>query len=159
RSRKALSDRLRRAGLGTQEWLLPFPDYKLPVAVFSERGVRAEDGVDLGSLAAASVPADPQTPRSMSFSLEAAWLPVIRNGLGGELANSFLAIAAREAGEGVERDVLAWHFAVERDRRYAKRTVFRVREDGVWVEPQALRDGGLKPDEPPLAGKEQLAMH
>lgn len=82
-----------------------------------ERGVRAEDGVDLGSLAAASVPADPQTPRSMSFSLEAAWRPVIRNGLGGELANSFLAIAACEPGEVVERDVLAWHFAVERDPR------------------------------------------
>ena len=157
--RKALSDRLRRAGLGTQEWLFPFPDYKLPVAVLSERGVRAEDGVDLGSLAAASVPADPQTPRSMSFSLEAAWRPVIRNGLGGELANSFLAIAACEPGEVVERDVLAWHFAVERDRRYAKRTVFRVREDGVWVEPQPLADGGLKRDELPPAGKEQLAMH
>lgn len=157
--RKTLSDRLRRAGLGTQEWLFPFPDYKLPVAVFSDRGVRAEDGVDLGSLAAASVPADPQTPRSMSFSLEAAWRPVIRNGLGGDLANSFLAIAAREPGEVVERDVLAWHFAVERARRYAKRTVFRVREDGVWVEPQMLPDGGLKPDELPLAGREQLAMH
>lgn len=157
--RKALSDRLHRAGLGALEWLFPFPDYKLPVAVFSERGVRAEDGVDLGSLAAASVPADPQTPRSMSFSLEAAWRPVIRNGLGGEMANSFLAIAAREPGAVVERDVLAWHFAVERDRRYAKRTVFRVQEDGVWVEPQVLRDGGLRPDELPCAGREGLAMH
>ena len=81
--RMELSARLKGAGLPCQRWLFPFPDYKLPVAVLSERGVSGADGVDLGPLATASVAADPQTPPSMSFSLEAAWRPVLRNGLGG----------------------------------------------------------------------------
>jgi SAM-dependent methyltransferase len=136
--RAELSSRLRRAGLGCQEWLYPFPDYKLPVAVLSERGVRAENGVDLGPLAVASVAADPQTPSSMSFALEAAWRPVMRNGLGGELANSFLAIASTQAQEVVDQDALAWHFSVERAKPFAKQTVFRVRGESVWVEPERL---------------------
>ncbi len=136
--RKDLAARLRRAGLGCQQWLFPFPDYKLPVAVLSERGVRGDDGIDLGALATASVAADLQTPPRMSFSLEAAWRPVLRNGLGGELANSFLAIAAAAERKVVDEDVLAWHFAVERAPHYAKRTVFRVRRDAVWVEPERL---------------------
>jgi SAM-dependent methyltransferase len=136
--RAELSARLRRAGLGCQEWLYPFPDYKLPVAVLSERGVRAENGVDLGPLAVASVAADPQTPSSMSFALEAAWRPVMRNGLAGELANSFLAIASAQSLGVVDKDVLAWHFSVERARPFAKRTVFRVRGETVWVEPERL---------------------
>lgn len=137
--RMELSARLRAAGLACQQWLFPFPDYKLPVSVLSERGARAADGVDLGPLAAASVAADPQTPASMSFSLEAAWRPVMRNGLGGELANSFLALASAQPLSIVGQDVLAWHFAVERARPYAKRTVFRVRgSEGVWVEPERL---------------------
>lgn len=136
--RAELSARLKGAGLACQQWLFPFPDYKLPVAIFSERGVKGRDGVDLGALATASVAADPQTPSSMSFSLEAAWRPVVRNGLGGELANSFLAIASAQPPGAVDEDVLAWHFAVERAKPYAKRTVFRVRDGMVWVEPERL---------------------
>lgn len=136
--RAELSARLKGAGLGAQQWLFPFPDYKLPVAVLSERGVCAAEGVDLGPLAAASVAVDAQTPSSMTFSLEAAWRPVMRNGLGGELANSFLALASAQTLSAVDENILAWHFAVERARPYAKRTVFRLRGEEAWVEPERL---------------------
>lgn len=147
--RKELGQRLARAGLGAQRWLFPFPDYKLPVAVLSERGVRGDDA-DLGPLASASVLADAQTPPQMLFSLERAWRPVMRNGLGGELANSLLAIAGEAPVAALDAcldTVLAWHFAVERAPRFAKRVVFRALADGVVVEaetllPQASGDEG-----------------
>lgn len=136
--RKALSGRLARAGLPAQQWLFPFPDYKLPVAVLTERGAAGRDGADLGGLLASSVASDPQTPPQLTFSLEQAWRPVVRNGLAGELANSFLVAAAETAAAVVDDEVLAWHFAVERAPHFAKITEFRAAGDEVQVVPRAL---------------------
>lgn len=136
--RHELGQRLAAAGLPAQQCFYPLPDYKLPVAVLSEEAVSPAQGAHFAALASGAVAADLQTPSSMSFALEAAWAPVMRNGLGGELANSLLLVAGRQRQQLHDPAELAWHYAVERAPAYAKRTVFRRHDEVLWVEPQAL---------------------
>ncbi len=136
--RAELGQRLSGAGLPAQQWFYPLPDYKLPVAVLSEEAVSTAQGAHFAALASAAVAADLQTPASMSFALEAAWAPVMRNGLGGELANSFLLVAGRQPQAVHDPAELAWHYAVERAPAYAKRTLFSKSNAGLRVEPRVL---------------------
>ncbi|HEV7742259.1 MAG TPA: rhamnan synthesis F family protein [Pseudolysinimonas sp.] len=127
--RAQLAERLRRAGLTEQDWWLPFPDYKLPVTLISQRAA-AQPGLDLdlGSLAAASVLFDPQRPVDTTFDLQQAWPAVSRNGLLPELANSFFVRASRSPMAA--DDALVWHFGSDRIARFAKSVVFRSDEGG-----------------------------
>lgn len=142
--RAELSRRLASAKLAHQRWHFPFPDYKLPTCVFSETGVRAEERrVDLAPLLSASVVADPQVPSSFLFSLEQAWKPVFRNGLAGELANSFLVVAGREDVAEDPDATLVWHYSVERLPRYCKAMKIRSMDGSVFTEPELLDSEAL----------------
>jgi SAM-dependent methyltransferase len=123
--RAELGDRLAAAGLRAVRWWYPFPDYKLPVAVFSEAAVAGDHGLDLTPLAAGTVTADPQLPPAWLFSLEQAWRAVLRNRLGGDLANSFLVAAAPVAAALPPALALAHHYAVERRPQFAKEVAVR----------------------------------
>lgn len=117
-----LAARLGDAGLAGLEWLYPFPDYKLPVSVLTERALSSDAGIDLSPLLSGSVVADPQRPDGFGFSLEQAWRPVFRNRLAGALSNSFLVVASADAGAAVPANALAYHYAVERRPAFAKST-------------------------------------
>ena len=117
-----LATRLHRAGLAELEWLYPFPDYKLPVSVLTERALSAHGNIDLSPLLSASVVADPQVPDDFGFSLEQAWRPVFRNRLAGELSNSFLLVASSGGDVAVPENALAYHYAAERRRGFTKST-------------------------------------
>ena len=123
--RAELGARLAAAGLGATRWWYPFPDYKLPVAVLSEAAVAGVHGLDLSPLAAGTVTADPQLPPEWLFSPEQAWRGAFRNRLGGELANSFLVVAAPGAAALPPAEALAHHYAVERRPGFAKEVVIR----------------------------------
>ncbi len=123
--RAELGARLAAAGLGATRWWYPFPDYKLPVAVLSEAAVAGDHGLDLTPLVAATVTADPQLPPAWLFSLEQAWRAVLRNRLGGDLANSFLVAAAPAAAALPPATALAHHYAVERRPQFAKEVAVR----------------------------------
>jgi SAM-dependent methyltransferase len=125
-----LAARLHHAGLADLEWLYPFPDYKLPVSILTERALSAHADIDLSPLLSASVVADPQVPDSFGFSLEQAWRPVFRNRLAGELSNSFLVVASAGGKAAVPANALAYHYASERRRVFAKSTSV-VLEDGL----------------------------
>jgi glycosyltransferase involved in cell wall biosynthesis/SAM-dependent methyltransferase len=119
---------LGQAGLGAQHWWYPFPDYKFPVSIFSESGVRQTEA-DLSPLLQNSALLDPQRAPT-SFSLESAWLPVYRNGLAGALANSFLVLASDQPRADADEDVLAYHYASNRREGFAKQVTFVKRADG-----------------------------
>jgi SAM-dependent methyltransferase len=123
--RAELGARLAAAGLGATRWWYPFPDYKLPVAVLSEAAVAGDHGLDLTPLVAGTVTADPQLPPARLFSLEQAWRAVLRNRLGGDLANSFLVAAAPVAAALPPATALAHHYAVERRPQFAKEVAIR----------------------------------
>lgn len=137
--RRELGARVAAQGLPQQTWMYPFPDYKLPVAILTERGVEGNDNVDLSPLLSASVVADPQIPPSFRFSLERAWKPVFRNGLSGDLANSLVLLASADSVESlVGEEVLGWHFAVQRERCFAKTVTFRVGVGHPWADVERL---------------------
>jgi len=137
--RAELQARLDRAGLTTQQWLYPFPDYKLPRTLLTERAVQCRDDVDLSPLLSMAVAADPQRPSRVLFALEQAWRVVYRNRLAGELANSFLVVATGGAEpQAISPDVLAYHYSVDRRPQFAKQLRIESHPDGCRVINQAL---------------------
>jgi hypothetical protein len=132
--RKELGDRLASAGLPHHEWWFPFPDYKLPTTLISERGITSQ--LDVGSLTASSASADPQRPSDTTFALGAAWRVVARNGLAGELANSFMVRASLASAEATQD--LAWHFGTDRQAEFAKVVKFSEEEGQIRVTRTAL---------------------
>jgi O-antigen biosynthesis protein len=128
--RKELQARLSKAGLPVQRWWYPFPDYKLPTFIVSEEMLEDNGGL-LDAIIGPALEADPQLPRSPLFVMDSAWRPVCRNGLGPDLANSFLAIAGI-SGKAIEAAHVrqAYHFAAERLPEYAKQVVFSALPSG-----------------------------
>ncbi|MBW6474700.1 MAG: class I SAM-dependent methyltransferase [Anaerolineaceae bacterium] len=130
--RKVLSDMLKQTGFAVAEFLAPFPDYKLPVSILTEKGIANQD-FDAAALAWQSVRRDPQLPSYCNFSLELAWPDIFKNGLALDLANSFLVIATPKnqpfSDSHAESDVLAYHYSTERLLHYCKETRFELSAD------------------------------
>lgn len=128
--RRELRERIRRAGFLAQDWWYPFPDYKLPTVVASEKALSGAVSVRLEPVVGPSLEVDPQLPRSPSFMLDRAWKLVVRNNLGPDLANSFLVIAGlNESAIALENVGDVYHLAVDRRPEYAKAVVFTVASD------------------------------
>ena len=136
--KQELVTRLQASGFVSQSWFYPFPDYKLPTSVVTEDGMAAHSTVDLSPLMSASVVADSQTPLRFLFSLEQAWGVVYRNGLAGDLANSFLLVAGGEDMPRHDPNVLVHHYSVERLPRFSKAVTIRQGESGARVESRLL---------------------
>ena len=141
--RKVLAGMLDQAGFAASEFLTPFPDYKLPVSILTEKGIKNKD-FDAAALAWQSVRRDPQLPPYCNFSLELAWPEVFKNGIALDVANSFLIIAAPKTQQLTEAGVLAYYYSVDRISTYCKETVF-IRNNGGDVRVEYRRLG--TPDE------------
>ena len=140
-----LSERLARAGLATQTWYYPFPDYKLPRVILTEAAL-ADPDLDCGRLAAETLARDYGEALPRSFSEWNAWEVAGRNGLVGDLANSFLVVAGRVEGDapGPPPAWLAEFRAMERVRAYRTKTrLLRAGEDLVVT--KSLVDPGASP--------------
>lgn len=133
--RRELGERLARAGLAAAEFLYPFPDYKLPAAIVTEAGF-ANPRFNAADLVATAYAHRFGHDAAAAFSESLARDVLVRNGLGGDTANSFLCIAgdaAHAAG-----NTLAWAYTVGRDRPYAGETRFVAEGDGIVVQRQPL---------------------
>lgn len=125
--RRELQEMLASAGFPGQSWWYPFPDYKLPTVLISEKALSGLWGTKLHTLVGAALEMDPQLPESPLFNLERAWRPVVRNGLGPYLANSFFVFAGmQQTANDFEEIAEAYHFAVERKPEYAKMVIFKL---------------------------------
>jgi len=128
--REQLQQLLERAGFIKSEFLAPFPDYKLPTSILTEKGARCRT-FDGGAFAWQTVKQDHQLPEVTSFSIERAWPEVFDNNLGLELSNSFLVISNNSKDEIVSLvSDLAFHFSTNRRRQFCKETKFREDEEG-----------------------------
>lgn len=121
--RKVLSDMLDRAGFAAFSFLMPLPDYKFPVSILTEEGIK-DKAFDAAAFAWQSTRRDPQLPTYCNFSLELAWPAIFHNELGLDMANSFLAIASPRTTQLVETGVLATHYSTDRVAEYCKETMF-----------------------------------
>jgi len=130
--REELARHLTGAGLAEQEWYYPFPDYKLPTTVISDRALVPGSPFDPSPLVASSAWADHQRPATTSFELERAWHVAARNGLVADLANSFLVRASTTALTAPEP--IAWYYGTSSRRpEFAKSTTFEPADGGLVV--------------------------
>jgi SAM-dependent methyltransferase len=141
--RHELDDLLRSNGFADVQFLLPFPDYKLPRTVISPAGERpGATGFDAAALVRSVLSLDPQLPASTTFSIEQAASVLFRNGLLGPLANSHLAVAQvtveQPALPASARGVLAWHYSVDRLAAFWKEARFVDRAGRVAIEHRRL---------------------
>jgi GT2 family glycosyltransferase/2-polyprenyl-3-methyl-5-hydroxy-6-metoxy-1,4-benzoquinol methylase len=139
--RKVLADLLKQAGFASSEFLAPFPDYKLPVSIITEVGINKKD-FDAAAFAWQSVRRDPQLPPHFNFSLELAWPEIFKNGLGLEVANSFLIVASPCIAVRSDEHKLAYHYSTDRAPRYCKEAIFRYDDQSrITVSYRSLNEG------------------
>ena len=110
-SRKELSGLLAGAGFPMQQWYYPFPDYKLPFEIHSDRFLPTPE--EMKSYGNATFDAD----RWEVFSEQAALASVIPAGLYPEFANSFLVVCSADR---LDEEALPCyvHFAKNRPKAY-----------------------------------------
>jgi SAM-dependent methyltransferase len=131
-SRPELAERLSGAGLTSQRWYQPFPDYKLPTAILTDRCFDQPDAVDLVDQLVGPPIDRSRMGGRITGDERAIHRQVVAAGMGAEMANSFLVVAAREQGVLERRsdgDALAWRFTG--DRRRAHLRVRRITDGGV----------------------------
>ena len=118
-SKPVLSSLLTDAGFKHQNWLYPFPDYKLPLTILSDRAYMENDRVDLIDQLVGS-PVD----RSRSgvlpfFDTRALHRQVVDSDMGQDMSNSFLVICRlNESKSIVDEDVIAWRFSGDRKKNF-----------------------------------------
>ncbi len=150
--RTTLIDALKQSGFSTTRVFAPFPDHKLPVALVTEEGF-SETSFDAGALAWQTARSDRQIPAYYSLTLPRVWPEVIRNGLGLDMANSFLILAGTgDAGLAPDPNgkSLAYYFTSERRPDYCKQTVFKKDVNGtitVVVDPLVSASSESRPDD------------
>lgn len=129
--RAGLDVLLSQAGFAQREFFAPFPDYKLPVSIVSERGIAA-NGFDPSPLAQLSVKRDLQLPQLLNFAPERVWPVLFENQVGMEFSNSFLVCASLEAEDRTtsKADIIAWHYSTDRLKKFCKETLFVKNEVG-----------------------------
>jgi 2-polyprenyl-3-methyl-5-hydroxy-6-metoxy-1,4-benzoquinol methylase len=128
--RRELLDLLSEAGFKEASCLAPFPDYKLPKSILTERALNDET-FDSAALVSSALLCDPQLPRPVAFAPELVAPVVIRNRLMLDLANSFLVTTGSLSKGILDRDDIAWHYSTTRRSRFCKETVFARSRDGV----------------------------
>lgn len=132
--RATLAGLLHRAGLISQQFLAPFPDYKLPVSIVTEQALSSET-FDAAALAWQSARRDYQLPRYLAFAPELAWPEVRANGLTLDLANSFLVVAGTTDKPFTDPSILAYHYSTShRLPAYCKETRFRQEDNRIEVQ-------------------------
>ncbi len=121
--RQYLRNLIQRAGFDHTRFLMPFPDYKLPVCILTEEGLHRTD-FDAAELICQTVTKDAQLPTTTIFSQERVWPILHQNGLIPDLANSFLIVASDNPAIVSESGVLGHYFSTDRAPPYCKETKF-----------------------------------
>jgi SAM-dependent methyltransferase len=104
--RIALAEKLSKAGLPSQEFFFPFPDYKLPGLILSEAAL--QDGrLNIADLLIHNTGRNYPESHHRAFAEDLAWKTVIRNQLLPDLANSFLVLARQGNSNQGKADWLA----------------------------------------------------
>ena len=131
-SRAELAEHLTATGLAAQRWYQPYPDYKLPTTVLTDRCFDQPDAVDLVDQLVGPPIDRSRMGGHIAADERAIHRQVVAAGLGAGMANSFLVVAAADNTSLDRRsdgDTLAWRFTG--DRRRAHLRVRRITDDGV----------------------------
>ena len=123
--KERLEEILRRAGCRSVEFLYPFPDYKIPSAVVSDRAFHTP-GFSVADLLLRTEARDYAGRNRRLFSEQLVARTLEDNHVLQHFANSFLIVAALdETRPNTKADELAWCFALGRQAAFRTETVFR----------------------------------
>ncbi|MDO5101980.1 MAG: class I SAM-dependent methyltransferase [Lautropia sp.] len=125
--KQALSSVLNEAGLVSQTWLYPFPDYKVPNVVLSDAAL-AHPGFNAADLLLRNISEDYSGNMLRLFDEALAMRALAQNGLLSDLSNSFLVVASPARDKPWQASSIAWAFSVH--RRPAWCTETRFEEEG-----------------------------
>lgn len=136
-SRLALSQLLASNGLPEQQWLFPYPDYKLPSVVVRSELFDSEEGREIIGLFVRNPVIDHSAKSMLTADAVSAFQTMLGAGIGRDTANSFLVIAGREGSRPSELlgDGVLWISSGERRAEFMDRRVVRAHEDGWHLEP------------------------
>ncbi|HUR40699.1 MAG TPA: class I SAM-dependent methyltransferase [Verrucomicrobiae bacterium] len=146
--RRELQERLKHACLVEAEWMFPFPDYKLAGVVIHQDAFAAP-GLNVADLLCRAQSRDYRGSPLRAFDETLAWPTIVANGLGPDLANSFIVVARPPTATTLpaRRKWYARSYATTRRAAYATATEIRAAPGGTVVERQPLAPGTLAPPE------------
>ena len=156
--RQALSRVLARAGLPQQQWLYPYPDYKVPSIVLSDAALVHSD-FQAHDLLLRSDSEDYSDNRQRIFDEALVNRVLAQNGLLGDFSNSFLVVAQRPEQQAWQPAAMAWTFAaVHRHRGMATETRF-VPQSGGSIRVTKRRILPHEPSTLPLADGHTISLN
>lgn len=165
-----LEERLRDAGFSEVAFNYPYPDYKVPRFILTDAGNKHPD-FESWEIIRQITPRDYSDPKLVTELNPDLTAPVLgRNRLLGDLANSFLVIAAKERAaiqDLLRPELLGVYYATDRGVSYWTGTEFIADEHQITVRKKKIHPAALEPakkaltqqlnDQPYLKGKNLYA--
>jgi SAM-dependent methyltransferase len=143
--RSELKELLSLSGFPSHPFIYPFPDYKLPTTLITEKGI-GQPGFDAHMLLLEKFEYVQSDYYSSQFSTSLAGREIEKNGLLADLSNSFLVLAGKQPGPGLSEDLLAVNYNSLRKKEYQKATSFLLDKDqGIRISRQRMYDHAPDP--------------
>jgi SAM-dependent methyltransferase len=123
-SRRVLGDMITDVGLDNHVWFYPYPDYKLPSVVLSDAFFDLPDATSLVDQMVRFPIDDQGEQRTLISNDRLAHRVLLAAGLGREVANSFMVVAAARGEVPAvlpEPHLLAWRLGDDRSGRWRRR--------------------------------------
>ena len=128
--RTELIELLKRAGLPTQDFFYPFPDYKLPRVILTEKGMRNETFF-VEELLREKLEYFQSRPYATHFSTSLAVEVFFKNKVLSDFSNSFLIVASTEEDKKpILRNILAYAYSTGRKKPFCKENIFEIDPQG-----------------------------
>jgi O-antigen biosynthesis protein len=171
--RATLTRMLADTGFGAQRWMFPFPDYKLPAVVIDDGAYSRADAETLVDQLVGWPCTSDASPPARTCDDRRAHRVFLEAGLGTQVANSFMVIAAAHPdllAAVCEAEAIAWHWGSDRLRPWLTCRVVRKTAGGLVVSSSRVADDRMPErqwlsqcrvaDEPYLEGPtlERLAL-
>jgi SAM-dependent methyltransferase len=153
--RRELREQLLKAGLTSCEFLYPLPNYRFARLILHPDAFQVESGglaTDLVQRFSAYY--DPRWNYERLFSERRAWATVLRNGLGEDLAPSFLVLASRKTRPLLQSDVLAYSYSTTRRRCFQKENILLRKRGKLFICRSKVYN-----DAPPAGGPSWQELH
>ncbi len=134
---------LKKSGFGSTEFLYPFPDYKLPKVVISDKGLSHKDFNAADLIRFTKDRHYNPRPKANLLNEYLVWDAVAENGLIKDLSNSFLIVATKGGNqELVDPSLLAKYYTCNRFEPHNTMASFHVQgEDKITVRKSRLGKG------------------
>jgi hypothetical protein len=133
-TKTTLSKLFSSAGLTAQQWYYPYPDYKLPSVIYSDRALTLPE---FDFIALMDVPPEPNENRNPTLCERSLLSLVQSEGVAASFMNSFILVASRENNEEFldnNRGMLAIKSNVKfRAPSYQTYTIFKQNGDEIEV--------------------------